>query len=144
MSSGRAFSHGKGSKSRLEHSAPGTFVRLLSTYHAFSVQQQELDDLKASIELAERARRRDVAEKQEELDAQAELVGQQAATIDMLRRQLAAAQSGSENSELKQSDDEEKGLLSKGSPARASVWRRHAAIIALVVGFVLGLSLGRS
>ena len=110
----------------------------------FSVQQQELDDLKASLELAERARRRDVAEKQEELDAQSELVGQQAATIDMLRRQLAVAQSGSEASELKQSDDEEKGLLSKGSPARASVWRRHAAIIALVVGFVLGLSLGRS
>ena len=110
----------------------------------FSVQQQELDDLKASLELAERARRRDVAEKQEELDAQSELVGQQAATIDMLRRQLAAAQSGSENNELKQSDDEEKGLLSKGSPARASVWRRHAAIIALVVGLVLGFSLGRS
>ena len=110
----------------------------------FSVQQQELDDLKASLELAERARRRDVAEKQEELDAQSELVGQQAATIDMLRRQLAAAQTGSEASELKQSDDEEKGLLSKGSPARASVWRRHAAIIALVVGLVLGFSLGRS
>ena len=41
MISGRAFLHSKKDKNRLEHCGPVTFVRPLSIYYAFLVQQQD-------------------------------------------------------------------------------------------------------